>query len=210
MDGGGARLCVYGDTHVILNIMERLARVMAILGGLVLVALVILTCVSVFGRGLNTLGHSDFLISLSKAAADGLVASGVGPVNGDFELVEAGVAFTVFAFLPLCQLYGAHATVDVFTSVLPTKITKFLMAFWEVILTGLVLLITVRLYAGMQDKMSYGETTFLLQFPIWWAYGISLIASITASIVAIYCAIARVVEFLTGRHMMPFAEGAGH
>ena len=40
----------------------------------------------------------------------------LGPVPGDFELVEVGTGFAVFAFLPWCQLKRGHATVDLFTS----------------------------------------------------------------------------------------------
>ena len=72
-----------------LIFMDRLARLMAITGGLVLTVLVGLTCVSVLGRGLNTLGHSGVL---GEALGAALINSGVGPVAGDFELVEAGVA----------------------------------------------------------------------------------------------------------------------
>jgi len=38
--------------------VERLARFMAILGGAVLIALIIIVTISVIGRGLNTFGHS--------------------------------------------------------------------------------------------------------------------------------------------------------
>ena len=44
----------------------------------------------------------------------------------------------------------------------------------------------------MQDKVRYGETTYLIQFPIWWAYAASFVAAITASIVSIYCAAMRI------------------
>jgi len=193
-----------------LKLMEKLARLMAIIGGVVLSALVILTCVSVLGRGLNTLGHSDFLTGVSQGLADALIATGVGPVTGDFEVVEAGIAFAIFAFLPICQLYSAHATVDIFTSGLPKTANRGLMAFWEVVLTLVIWLITWRLFVGMQSKMSYGETTFLLQFPVWWAYAASFVAAVTASVVALYCAIARVAELVTGRGYMPYSGGAGH
>ena len=193
-----------------LKFMERLARLMAILGGLVLTALVILTCLSILGRSLNTIGHSDWLTGLSQGVADALLATGVGPINGDFELVEAGVAFAIFAFLPVCQLYSGHATVDVFTSLMSRKVNKLLITFWDIILSAVILLITARLYEGMMNKMSYGETSFLLQFPIWWAYALSFSAAVVASIVAIYCAIARVLELVTGRKYLPMSEGAVH
>jgi TRAP-type C4-dicarboxylate transport system permease small subunit len=115
---------------LILRIMEWLARTLAIIGGVVLTALVLLTCVSVIGRGGNTLGHSDFLTGILPGFADML--NEFGPVTGDFEVVEAGIAFAIFAFLPICQLHGGHATVDVFTNMMPKRFNRVIMAFWEV------------------------------------------------------------------------------
>ena len=195
---------------MMLKHMERLARFMAVLGGLVLTLLVILTCVSVLGRGLNTLGHSAFLTSLSEGAAGALIATGVAPITGDFEFVEAGIAFAIFAFLPYAQLHHAHATVDIFATAFPHWFNRFLVVFWEFVLSAAILLITWRLFAGMQGKMSNGETTFLLQFPVWWAYAASFAAAVSASIVAIYCAVARVLDIVTGRSHLPHSEGAHH
>ena len=193
-----------------LPFMQKLARTMAVLGGLVLVLLVLLVCVSVAGRGGNTLGHWDTLEQLAPWISGALINSGIGPVAGDFELVEAGIAFAIFAFLPLCQLQGGHASVDVFTSLLPERFNAWLAAFWEILLAGVILLITWRLFVGMLDKFGNGETTFILQFPIWWAYAASILAACTAALVAVYCAVARVQEARTGRRLTPSGEGAGH
>lgn len=195
---------------MLFTLVERLARFMAILGGLVLTALIALTCVSVLGRGLNTFGHSAFLTSMSESAAKALIATGVGPVFGDFELVEAGISFTIFAFLPICQLRKAHATVDVFASHFPRGLNRFLSTFWEVLLSAVILLITWRLFVGMEDKMRYSETTFILQFPIWWSYALSFGAAAIASVVAIYCAAASVVELISGRQLIDDMEGGVH
>ena len=98
---------------------------MAIVGGFVLSALVGIVVLSIIGRELNAALHGDFFQSNMKGLADWLLArpncraSGatikLGPVNGDYEIVEAGMAFTIFSFLPLAQITGAHATVDIFT-----------------------------------------------------------------------------------------------
>jgi len=195
---------------MLLTLVERLARFMAILGGLVLTAMIALTCVSVLGRGLNTLGHSDLLKSISEGAASALIGTGVGPVFGDFELVEAGVSFTIFAFLPICQLHRGHATVDVFSTAFPRWLNRFLETLWEVLLSALILLITWRLFVGMEDKMRYNETTFILQFPVWWAFALSFGAAVVASVVAVYCAIARVLELVMGKRLSPDAGGSVH
>jgi len=190
--------------------MNRLARLMAIIGGLVLVGLVVLTSVSVLGRGGNTFGHGDFLTSVAPGLAEALINTGIGPVKGDFELVEAGIAFAIFAFLPLCQLHGGHATVDVFTSYLPGRINRVLVTFWEVILTAVIVLISWRLFAGLQGKFGNGEITYILQFPVWYAYAASFAASLVAALVGIYCAAARVIGLISGRPVLPATGGAGH
>lgn len=175
-------------------VIQKLAQFMALLGGIVLCLLVGMVCVSVAGRELSDLAHSGAL----RGLGDWLIALGVGPILGDFELVEAGVAFAIFSFLPLTQLSGAHAKVDVFTSGMGQGVNRALGTFWSVVMAIVIVLITWRLFVGMQDKMRYGETTYLIQFPIWWAYAASLIAAIAASIVSIYCAAMR----LTGRRML--------
>lgn len=190
--------------------MTGLARAMAIIGGLVLTILVIVVCVSVLGRGGDTLAHWDWLEQSMPWLSNAILGLGLGPVPGDFELVEAGIAFAVFSFLPLCQINGGHATVDVFTAQFPRRFTDWLITFWEVVLTALILLITWRLFVGMLDKIDNGETTFILQFPIWWAYAASVIAAVAASLVAIYCAIGRIIEITTHKPVLPNSEGAVH
>lgn len=178
------------------HIVERLARLMALIGGIVLIALVLLTVISVTGRGLNTLGHSDLLEGFSPGAAAWLIGLGVGPVNGDFELVEAGIAFAIFAFLPICQLHSAHATVDVFTNRLPGPVNRFLAAFWEIVLALVIIVIAWRLYIGFSEKLANGQTTFLLQFPVWWAYAASFAAALVAALASVYAAYARIAGVL--------------
>ena len=165
--------------------IEKLANTMALLGGAVLCSVVAMVCVSVGGRELSDLAHAYDI--------GWMLDAGVGPILGDFELVEAGVAFAIFAFLPITQLSGAHARVDVFTAGMGARVNRGLATFWTFLMAVIVILITWRLFAGMQDKIRYGETTYLIQFPIWWSYAASLVAAIAASIVSIYCAAMRLV-----------------
>ena len=189
------------------RLVHALAKLMAIAGGLVLIALIAITCVSILGRALNTVAHISYLKEGMPAVSQFLIQTGVGPVQGDFELVEAGVAFAIFAFLPWCQLSRGHATVDVFTSFLPAPANRFIDVAAEVLLTAITLIITWRLIIGMQDKLAYGETTLLLQFPVWWAYAASASAALTASIVALYSTHTRFREWITGAEHAPLANG---
>jgi len=164
------------------RIITRLAAFMALLGGAVLLGLIVLTVISVIGRGGSP--YVDWM----------------KPVTGDFELIEAGIAFAVFAFLPLCQLTRAHAFVDVLTLGLPGRVTRALDWMWEVVLTATTLLLTWQLWIGTGAMMRNGQETYLLQFPIWWAYAASLAAAVVACVVAIACTALRLTGHLPRGH----------
>ena len=179
--------------------MMGLARVMAVLGGIVLSLLILLTCASIIGRLLNGVFHGPFMTGLAPGFSRWMLDIGVGPINGDFELVEAGVAFAIFAFIPLCQITSGHATVDILTNALPARVNRFLRMVTEIIFALVLILIAWRLFEGMMSKKGYGETTFLLQFPIWWAYAASFAGAVVAAVVGVYMACVRTYECLTGR-----------
>jgi TRAP-type C4-dicarboxylate transport system permease small subunit len=184
--------------------MEALARAMAVLGGLVLAAVILVVCASVAGRALNGWLHD--LEPAAPGLAGALLATGVGPIRGDFELVEAGVAFAIFAFLPWAQLTGGHAVVDVFTARLGERANRALAALWAVLFAGILALVAWQLWQGTQDKLRYGETTFMIQFPVWWAYAASLAGAAVAALVAAYVAVVRVAEAATGAVILPERE----
>lgn len=170
--------------------VERLARLFAMLGGVVLIAITIITCVSITGRA--------------------LIPFGLKPVPGDFELVEAGTAFAIFAFLPWCQLNRGHASVDLFTSFMPDGVNRFIDVVAEVLMTIVLIIIAWRLFVGTGDKMRHNETTFILQFPLWWAYAASLSGAFVACIISIYVAAMRIRDFFTRQSDVTLGTGAGH
>jgi TRAP-type C4-dicarboxylate transport system permease small subunit len=180
------------------KLMMGLARSMAILGGMVLSLLIFLTCLSIIGRLLNGAFHSDVMQSIAPGFSNWMV-TWVGPINGDFELVEAGVAFAIFAFLPLCQISAGHAAVDVVANAFPRGVNRFLRMITELLFAAVLVLIAWRLAAGTISKFGNGETSFLLEFQIWWALGASLFGAVVAAIVGVYMGAVRTIEFFTGR-----------
>ncbi|MCG3266548.1 TRAP transporter small permease [Yoonia sp. I 8.24] len=166
------------------KIIHFCAKTMALLGGIVLCAVIVVVCISVAGREAADFAHTDYMGALGRW----LLERGLGPILGDFELVEAGTAFAIFAFLPITQLSGSHARVDVFTARLSDKTQRRIDALWAIVMLLVMLLITWRLFAGLQDKHRYGDTTYLIQFPIWWAYAACFGAAVVACSVSAYCA----------------------
>ena len=188
------------------NLATQAARLIAICGGLVLTVLIVLICISVIGRSLNGLLHG-WIGAVMPGISAWALDLGVGPINGDFELVEAGVAFAIFAFLPLCQISAGHASVDIFTAKLPTRINRVLLLAIEVIFAVVLIAIAYQLYNGMLSKQRYGDTTFLLQFPIWWAYAASLSGSILTAVISLYVAGIRALEFMRGEDILSQEAG---
>ncbi len=130
-----------------------LARAMAWFGGAVLTLIALLSVVSITGRALSGFG--------------------LGPVPGDFELVEAATALAVFSFLPWAHLKRGHAWVDLFWPYYPAPLKKAL----EILANGLMLLCWVvlvwRMGVGLADYHENGEVTFILQMPVWWGWAAS-------------------------------------
>lgn len=136
----------------------RLSRWTAILGGAMLCALMLMIVVSVSGRA--------------------LIGVGLGPVPGDFELVEVGTAIAVFFFLPWTYLKGGHATVDLLYMHLPGWGQRLVLIVSDVIMLVVWLALTWMLYEGMLEKREYQETTFIVAMPVWWAYAGCLVGAL--------------------------------
>ncbi len=136
---------------------------LGVFGGLVLILVIVITVVSVVGRSL-----------FGK------------PVEGDFELVSAGCALAVFAFLPWCQFRRGHVTVDVFFMRASPRTIAFTSLVGNILMTAAAALIAWRLQAGMIDKAAYLETTFILRLPVWWGYAGSLVGAWSFALVSLY------------------------
>jgi TRAP-type C4-dicarboxylate transport system permease small subunit len=136
----------------------RASRWTALLGGIVLVALTLMVVASVTGRA--------------------LIGIGLGPVPGDFELVEVGVGVAVFFFMPWCYLRGGHATVDLLFMHMPKWAQKSVVLVSDLLMLLVWLMMTWMLWLGMLEKREYLETTFILQMPVWWAYALCMVGAV--------------------------------
>ena len=166
-----------------------MSRWLAILGGLVLVAITVMTVVSIVGRA--------------------FLWAGLGPVPGDFELVEVGTGFAVFAFLPWCQVNRGHATVDVFTSYLSPRANRYIDLATELLMTLVIILIAWRLWYGMLDKIRYSEVSFILQMPLWWGFAAAMFAAAVGGLVSLYVLYVRVREAVENRTIL-HGQGVVH
>lgn len=118
----------------------------ALLGGVLLLAVIAMNVVSIVGGAFRA------------------------PFPGDFELTELGVAIAAFSFLPYVQITGGNVTADIFTSRAGPRMVAALTALASVLALVFGLLLCWRMYAGMVDQRTYDYTTAILQVPIWCAF----------------------------------------
>jgi TRAP-type C4-dicarboxylate transport system permease small subunit len=139
-----------------------LSRAWALLGGLVLLAVMVMTVASVLLRA--TLGF---------------------PILGDYELVEIGTALAAFAFLPYCHQAGGNVLVDVFTDRAPEPFKHGLGAASSLALAAIALVLLWRMSLGGYDFWRYHEVTTNLEVPRWWAFPPILVSLALLALVAL-------------------------
>jgi len=155
---------------------------MALAGGMVLLAIVVLTGVSVLGRWLFA-----------------------APVVGDVELVQAGCAIAIALFLPYCQLHGAHLSIDFFTARAAVGTRRRLELVAHLASAAVLLLLAWRALAALFDAKAAQETTMLLALPLWWP----LVALVAGLFVAGVCAVAMVLTDVADAASTKHASTAG-
>jgi TRAP-type C4-dicarboxylate transport system permease small subunit len=152
----------------------------------------------------------DLVQSLAPGFAEWALGTGLGPIFGDYEITEMGMAFALFCFLPLCQLTVGHARVDVFTSFLSARSNRILRFLTEIALAVALVLIAWRLQVATEARMSTGQTTYLLEWPVWWAYAASSVAAWAGVVVAVYMVWVRAVEVARGQDIIGDGGEAEH
>lgn len=162
--------------------VASIARILAYAGGAVLLGLTAMTCISIIGRALIPLDI------------------GLGPIRGIYDMTEIGMAAAVFAFLPWAQYREAHARVDLFQWAIPQRVDQFLDLLFNAAMAFVAAIGSYRLYLGMQDKLSYGETTLIAQIPVWQGYAAGLVGAVGFVVVALFCTLR------AGRRLAGFAD----
>jgi TRAP-type C4-dicarboxylate transport system permease small subunit len=163
--------------------IRRLAWILALAGGAVLVVLTVITDTSIIGRV--------------------LIPFGLRPIQGDFEMVETGTAFAIFSFMPWCQFNRGHASVDVFTSRLPPVALRVIDLVVDLAFAAVITVIVWRMGVGLLDKYANHQTTFILQVPLWWTYAGGMVGAVAWVVVSYYCLVESVMCLVQGTDHRP-------
>ena len=129
------------------RMISTLAAMSALFGGTVLVGLALMVCASVALR-----------------------ATGFSPIQGDFELLQVGLAVSVGTFLPWCHLKGGNVIVEFVTARAARKTRRRLDAFAGILVAIMMALVAWRAGAGALVAKASGEVTMIRGFPLWISY----------------------------------------
>lgn len=130
-----------------LRVINRVAWLFAMVGGLCASLVALMTVVSVTGRA-----------TLSM------------PIQGDVELTQLGVALCISLCLPWCQVHGANIIVDFFTQKVGPRTQATLDGIGALALAVMAALLAWRTAVGAVSIHEAGETSVILGLPMWWTY----------------------------------------
>jgi TRAP-type C4-dicarboxylate transport system permease small subunit len=134
------------------KLISRLSERVALLGGVAMLAAMLVLVVTVIGGAFGR------------------------PLLGDSELVEFLVGIAVFAFLPYCQLRGSNVIVDFFSQPLPARARHWLDAVMGLVFVLVAMVLTWRMVEGGLTAWERSRRSMFLQLPDWWGYVAAILA----------------------------------
>jgi len=160
-----------------LRVLRAIIRYWALLGGLILVALVLITAASAI---------SNLLFNR--------------PITGDYEMTKHFVAIAIFCFLPYCQLTGANVTVDIFTENMSERAKAAMLTFSSLFAMIFAVVLLRQMSLGFAGYIRFPETTATLHIPLWTAFPPALV-SLSLLLVAAVLTLTEGMRGMRGSHL---------
>ncbi|HHX89462.1 MAG TPA: TRAP transporter small permease [Paracoccus sp.] len=146
----------------------RFVNALAVLGGFIMLGVTLVAAASIVGRALSR--------------AFGIL----GPIPGDYEIVSIGAGMSIFFFMAWTQYSRGHVTVDIFVSFMGERVLAALAVAMNLALTVTVVILAQQLGLGLEDKRRFGETSLILQIPLWYSYAGGMIGLYSFALVSGY------------------------
>ena len=146
-----------------MRALESFAKLCAIIAGLLLITITLMTCASLIGR--NTTGDS---------------------IVGAFELTGVAAGAAIALFMPICQLRRGNIIVDFFTKNLADKTNDKLDRFGTLLTALLFALLAWRTTLGGLNVFSANSETQIMGFPEWIVYAAMVPPFVLASVIALH------------------------
>jgi TRAP-type C4-dicarboxylate transport system permease small subunit len=130
-----------------LRLLDLMARISAVLAGVLLTVITLMTCISLIGR--NTTGWT---------------------LVGDFELSGSAAGAAIALFMPWCQCRRGNIMVDFFTSGASAATQAVLDRFGALLLGLAMALMAWRTTVGGLNAWQSQAGSMMLGFPEWVVY----------------------------------------
>lgn len=130
-----------------MKLLETLAKLCAVLAGVLLIVITLMTCVSLIGR--NTVGWS---------------------IVGAFELSGSAAGAAIAMFMPWCQVRRGNIIVDFFTAKASEATQQGLDRFGALMLALVMALMTWRTGVGGLNAWRSQTGSMIMGFPEWIVY----------------------------------------
>lgn len=157
-------------------ILEKMAKASAILAGMLLTFITVMTCISLIGR--NTTGIT---------------------LPGDFELTGVAAGAAIALFMPWCQLRRGNIIVDFFTAKVSDQTNAKLDRFGALLLGLVFAVLAWRTTLGGLNAFNTQSGTMMLGFPEWIVYVAMVPPFVLTTVIALYQA-ATGVEYSDESH----------
>ena len=145
-----------------MKILENLAKTCAVLAGVLLTGITLMTCVSLIGR--NTTGWT---------------------IVGDFELSGSAAGAAIALFMPWCQVRRANIIVDFFTTKASEATNRRLDRLGALVLAACMGLLAWRSGIGGINAWKSGTGSMMLGFPEWTVYALMVPALALTAVIGL-------------------------
>ena len=149
-----------------MKFLSFLAQACAVLAGVILTGVTLVTCASLIGR--NTTGWT---------------------LLGDYELTAVAAGAAVALFMPWCQLRRQNIIVDFFTARASSAVHARLDRFGALLLSAMFLVLAWRTATGGLRAHRSMTTTMMLGFPEWITYAAMVPPLLLTGVIALVQAV---------------------
>ncbi len=149
-----------------MKTLEYLAKLCAILAGLLLTVITLMTCVSVVGR--NTTGWT---------------------IVGDVEITGFVAGAAIALFMPWCQFKRGNIIVDFFTTKASAANQARMDRIGALLLAAAMGLMAWRTALGGLNAWRTGSGSMMMGLPEWWVYSLMVPALALTALIALVQAV---------------------
>jgi len=184
-------------------LIALISRWMAYLGGMVLIAIVIISNLSIFGRSAKGASSNIWLTEQFPEGARWL--GYLGAVPSDIEFVEVGIALAIFMFFPWFVVNRSISLGNTLARILPDSARKYLLVAWNTLFALFMAAVTWQLVQRAQESWLSVDLSLVLGMPVWGVFVACALATLATTCIALALA----VDYLKGPGVRQTYKKAG-